>query len=40
MQIYKRKREKGDYFMNGITVVSPMWGNREITDRMIFSVLH
>lgn len=26
--------------MNGITVVSPMWGNREITDRMIFSVLH
>lgn len=26
--------------MRGITVVSPMWGDRKITDRMIFSVLH
>lgn len=26
--------------MEGITVVSPMWGTREKTDRMIFSVLH
>ena len=24
----------------GITVVSPMYGGREITDRMVFSVLH
>lgn len=24
----------------GITVVSPMWGERKITDRMVFSVLH
>ena len=24
----------------GITIVSPMWGERKITDRMIFSVLH
>ena len=24
----------------GITVVSPMWGERTVTDRMIFSVLH
>ena len=24
----------------GITVVSPMWGDRKITDRMVFSVLH
>lgn len=24
----------------GITVVSPMWGDRKITDRMIFSVIH
>lgn len=26
--------------MKGITVVSPMWGERKTTDRMIFSVLH
>lgn len=26
--------------MKGITVVSPMWGDRKVTDRMIFSVLH
>lgn len=26
--------------MKGITVVSPMWGERSITDRMVFSVLH
>ena len=24
----------------GITVVSPMWGERVITDRMVFSVIH
>lgn len=24
----------------GITVVSPMWGERTITDRMVFSVIH
>ena len=24
----------------GITVVSPMWGTREVTDRMVFSVIH
>lgn len=24
----------------GITVVSPMWGDRTITDRMVFSVIH
>ena len=24
----------------GITVVSPMWGEREKTDRMVFSILH
>ena len=24
----------------GITVVSPMWGERKITDRMVFSVIH
>lgn len=24
----------------GITVVSPMWGDRKITDRMVFSVIH
>lgn len=26
--------------MDGITVVSPMWGERNITDRMVFSVIH
>lgn len=26
--------------MEGITVVSPMWGDRIITDRMVFSVIH
>ena len=26
--------------IKGITVVSPMWGERKITDRMVFSVLH
>ena len=26
--------------IEGITVVSPMWGERTVTDRMIFSVLH
>lgn len=26
--------------IKGITVVSPMWGDRKITDRMVFSVLH
>ena len=26
--------------MKGITVVSPMWGERKITDRMVFSILH
>ena len=26
--------------IKGITVVSPMWGERKITDRMIFSVIH
>lgn len=25
---------------SGITVVSPMWGDRKITDRMVFSVIH
>ena len=24
----------------GITVVSPMWGDRTKTDRMVFSVIH
>lgn len=24
----------------GITVVSPMWGKRDVTDRMVFSVIH
>lgn len=24
----------------GITVVSPMWGDRKITDRMVFSIIH
>jgi hypothetical protein len=26
--------------MQGITVVSPMWGDRKTTDRMVFSILH
>ena len=26
--------------IKGITVVSPMWGDRTITDRMVFSVIH
>ena len=26
--------------IEGITVVSPMWGERTVTDRMVFSVLH
>lgn len=26
--------------IEGITVVSPMWGERKITDRMVFSVIH
>ena len=26
--------------MKGMTVVSPMWGNRQITDRMVSSVVH
>ncbi len=26
--------------IEGITVVSPMWGKRDVTDRMVFSVLH
>jgi hypothetical protein len=26
--------------IEGITVVSPMWGERNITDRMVYSVLH
>ena len=26
--------------IEGITVVSPMWGERKITDRMVFSVVH
>lgn len=26
--------------IKGITVVSPMWGDRKITDRMVFSVIH
>ena len=26
--------------VEGITVVSPMWGERKITDRMVFSVVH
>lgn len=26
--------------MEGITVVSPMWGERKVTDRMVFSVIH
>ena len=26
--------------IKGITVVSPMWGERKITDRMVFSVVH
>ena len=26
--------------MKGITVVSPMWGDRKVTDRMVFSVLY
>lgn len=30
----------GDNKIKGITVVSPMWGDRKITDRMVFSVLH
>lgn len=24
----------------GITIVSPMWGKRKVTDRMVFSVIH
>ena len=24
----------------GITVISPMWGKRKITDRMVFSVIY
>ena len=26
--------------IKGITVVSPMWGERKLTDRMVFSVIH
>lgn len=26
--------------IKGITVVSPMWGERKVTDRMVFSVIH
>lgn len=26
--------------IEGITVVSPMWGERSVTDRMVFSVIH
>ena len=26
--------------IKGITVISPMWGERKITDRMVFSVVH
>ena len=26
--------------IEGITIVSPMWGERTTTDRMVFSVLH
>lgn len=26
--------------VSGISVVSPMWGERSVTDRMVFSVLH
>ena len=26
--------------IEGITVVSPMWGERKLTDRMVFSVIH
>lgn len=26
--------------VNGISVISPMWGDRTITDRMVFSVMH
>ena len=26
--------------IEGITVVSPMWGETKITDRMVFSVIH
>ncbi|MBP5331521.1 MAG: hypothetical protein J6Y89_06685 [Lachnospiraceae bacterium] len=29
-----------EYKLDGITVVSPMWGKRRITDRMVFSVIH
>lgn len=29
-----------DKKVEGITVVSPMWGERKITDRMVFSVIH
>lgn len=32
----EEKREN----IKGITVVSPMWGERKITDRMVFSVIH
>lgn len=32
-----RKRKKSK---DGITVVSPMWGERKLTDRMVFSVIH
>ena len=30
----------GEKNIKGITVVSPMWGERKITDRMVFSVVH
>ena len=32
--------EMPKFEINGITVVSPMWGDRSKTDRMVFSVIH
>ena len=40
----KKKKQKKEEIkpkkIDGITVVSPMYGDRHITDRMVFSVLH
>ena len=36
----KRKKAHRAPKIKGMTVVSPMWGGREVTDRMVFSVIH
>lgn len=35
-----QRNEPPKYEVNSITVVSPMWGERSKTDRMVFSVIH